>query len=441
MEAIYEDLDAFVHQRKWPVNAILINKLQEIHRAMRHALNLPEKSPLRRASDFGRAATSSAKKNEAEAAEEANEESKDESKFIVTVETPDNRRERNGNSDSDSDDSVPDLEKFIIRERPQPPKRNQTTSPILPEPQPALQTATVSTNDPQPLKSRQCVILADSAFRIVSGYLAAVVDKNSRTKTSFMCHSIGSATISNLAVAVHDGLPISTADEIIVHVGVNDVGVRIDRPTPATLKREYTRLVRQIRDKFPKAHVIMSHMFPIKTNSNEARRAVQIGNTAMEAAVAELRDPNVTTFNFGKNLLNGSLLRAHFYDNARHLNAEGGKHIAFQVREHYGLRVTTKPQQHFPRNERSRPHNPHSQSHCPPQPNVWIRNASQPQGKPDYFQHHNINNTRYNTSQFSYDAPPPRIDQQRPPEISRKEMLERTLNDFSAKLLQLFQNI
>jgi hypothetical protein len=493
IQAIYDDLNLFVTQKKWPVNAVLIGKLQGIHQSLRRALNLPYESPPKRVSQFGKSAAGSASKAiEREQRPSISfdsshdEKTKDDSRFMLQVETPERNTE-------DSDDDVPDLEQFLYQEDankinlkgPTSHANNNRSTATMTSPEithrsasAALQNSNTesapnnnirNTGQPRHVSTKQCVVLADSAFRIISGYLTSAYDKAANTRTNFMCHSIGSATISSLALAVHDGLPITSADEVIVHVGVNDVGVRHDRPAPATLKNEYSRLIRKIRDKFPRAKIILSHIFPIKTGDIEARRAVQIGNTAMDAAATEFKDTNVVTHNFGKGLLNGSRLRAHFYDNGRHLNAEGGKFLSYHIREYYGLEVKTTNQQRTTNQTQGRP-NPwlqnrnvkQNQNHfmaanTGPQPrphrpsNPWHQNRKPNQNNfiASTAPQHHTNDIRYNQSQYNYDSP--RVDDRRstqpwPPlkEAMTQpprdvDMLEKTLHDFSSRLLDLFK--
>jgi hypothetical protein len=446
IQQIYDDLDQFVSQKKWPINAVLIGKLQEIHNGLRRALNLPYQSPPKRASQFGRAATGSASKATEERA------SKDDDKFTLQVETPERRPEQ------DSDDEVPDLEQFLYEAEPSrstakmaaiiAPKSNQVphssppkirttatmTSPTRPVNQsPAQQQPKRASDEPRQSQptNRQCLILSDSSFRIVSGFLSAVIDKKANAKWTFTCHSIGGATISSMYQAAHEGMPVAVADEVILHVGINDVGVRHDRPAPATLKREYTRLIRKVREKYPAAKITLSHIFPIKTGDVDARRAVQIGNTAMEAALAELRDNNTRIVNFGEGLLNGSLLRSNLYDNARHLNAKGGRFVSFNVRNNFGLIRKEKE----PTTARKPPPQQHqAQERRNPWTNNKIFNYAPPKHNTNQSSHHN--NTRYTANHYDYaarsDSPAP----QRP--NSKVDLLEKTLSDFSRRLIELF---
>jgi hypothetical protein len=451
---IYDDLEQFVTQKKWPVNAVLIGKLQEIHHALRRALNLPYQSPPKRASQFGRAATGSASKTE----DASSKPPKDDDRFTLEVETPEKK------ADEDSDDEVPDLQQFMYEAEPGADKKATVPSDLTPHTsyQPtkcrAAATMTSPTGDDsqsptlqpkrdtsvcaprQTWSNRQCLILSDSSFRIVSGFLSAVDDKNTNTKWTFTCHSIGGTTISGLYQAAHEGMPVAAADEVIVHVGVNDVGVRQDRPSPATLKREYARLLRKVREKFPAATITLSHIFPIKTGDVDARRAVQIGNSAMDAAVAETRDNKTRVINFGKELLNGSLLRAKLYQNARHLNAKGGRFVAFHVREHYGL-IRKLPTETVPSapNHVQAPNQIHQERRNPwAQDNKHLTQGPRQNKGPWHNTVHN-NNTKYASSRHGsavqYDHRP----HVRPHSI-KTDLLEKTLNDFSRRLVELFKS-
>jgi hypothetical protein len=343
--AIYDDLTQFVSQRKWPVNAVLISKLKELHAAVGLAMGIAPSSPLRRSTDFGKRANPSQRTN-------------DDSTGSPSMPPPASNSNPAASFFLDVEDDPPgeQLTEFIESKRPSSAKRPQLELVVSETPAHNLQRTFTQTEVQEAVKQaieankkqeqsvhankqENCVILSDSSFRLISGFLPATTNTATKTTTSFTAYPIGGATISQLYVALHEGtIPITKADHLIIHCGVNDVGAH-DRPNPATLSREYSRLIAKAKERFPGAKITMSHIFPMKTGSMELRRAVQTANTAMDAAASQSR--GVKCVAFGDRLLWGSVLRAHFYENQRHLNVNGARFVSFRVREHFGF--TTKP--------------------------------------------------------------------------------------------------
>jgi lysophospholipase L1-like esterase len=450
IDEIYYSLTEFINQTKMPAKAVLEEKLRQIQRDLAKANDKPMASPVRRAADFGSRKKSTKVDNSAAAAE-----------LNLTIATPQKETSRH----DESDDSVPDLEQFLVRA-----PQQKCLSPQLKQPQPrqsdvsamaAPAPAPEPTTSAQPAagsKKNHCLIISDSSFRVVSAFLVATHDHHTKTLTNFTCHAIGSATISSLTIAIHEGLPVDTTDHLILHVGVNDVGSPEQPADPQVLKREYQRLLRTAREKFPKPEISLSHVFPVRTADMRVRRNVQMANNAIDAAAAET--PGIKVVNFGSSLLNGDRLRAQYYENARHLNPNGGKFIAFRVRERFGFQSESRRPWSAAHNNNRQPTRPNHGPrffNAPPATNPWKRTETtsypglgytrRPETHFAQRQHQRpgLGLTRRPETHFAQrqhqrptetrsNAP----SHNRPPE-NRILLLEETLSSFSARLVELFR--
>jgi hypothetical protein len=408
LDEILDDLSQFINQSKTPAKAALEDKLKQIYRDIAKAAGRPVTTPIKRAAEFGsrrKGATQSSASKRTE--------------LNLTIETPVKDDNNDGN---ESDDSVPNLEDFLINTT-QPNPVQTTTTTVITSPRRTKQSTTKGTqitpkavNDqdrPQQHEpsgnatqhgygttKKHCLILSDSSFRVISAFLCATHNKLTNTITNFTCHAIGGTTITNLTAAIHEGLPVNATDHLILHVGVNDVSSAERCPDPQVLKREYLRLLSIASDKFPKSTISLSHVFPIKTADMRVRRNVQMANSAIDAAAAETR--GVKVVNFGAHLLIGDRLRAHMYENGCHLNPKGGLFVAFRVKEHFGFQSREhRPQRQFnsAKNFNQHPHT--NQQHRnfnnyqrqqtphrpPPSNNVWHQSAS---GRPGIGYHNTI---------------------------------------------------
>jgi hypothetical protein len=463
---LYDDLTAFISQPKLPTKAVLEDKLRETHRKLAEALSRPIPSPIKRATDFGRKKSISCSAG-AEAEETPKRETnRDDGKgFVLTVEDQDTGSvEPNNPTGLEPECTVATRRTSAVIEE----QLKAAVANVLQEQQQLLHeyknnpglnvdmTAITATHE-QSNKQKQCFIFSDSSFRLISGYLPATTNNSTKVTTHFTAYPIGGGKISDLYKALHDGaVPVTKTDQLIIHCGANDVGVRPEeRPDVATLKREYDRLIRKAQERFPRASILMSHIFPMKTGNHELRRAIQLANTAMDAAAAQIRGVRVVAF--GDCLFAGDKLKIRYYENQRHLNAEGARYLSFRVREHFGF--VSRP---LPTVTNNRYQNSNRHNFLPPQNAQYRHNQhAQPQRTQQPYRTHNYHqkfsqplySDQVRQSQnTSFSQPPPSIPFREnasmpvnttsttPYPISRgsTHALQSMLQDFSAKLVDYF---
>lgn len=370
---IFDDLGEFLGQRKAPVKDMIMDKLKAVYRDLGETLGMTG-SPVLRANAFGK---------------QRNMDSSQ--KLLLHVENSgdgDDGKPPNLNVDSsqkppatidfnDSQLSVPDLGEFypaggadsdgaadlnsdqkhckIPKSAPAPVLTTTTTSTSTfarPSATATLQAdisikptnSTSTSMTPTEFKptntnyaDEECVVLSDSQWRIIGGYLPPTQDHVKKVTTNITVHPTGGASIASLTCMIFEKkFPVSTAcKKLILHVGVKDATAQSG--TSATLmKKEITRLIAVTKQTYPSVpEIYLSLIFPLKTGNMAKRADVQVANCIIGAVAVET---GVKVFDIAQYLRNGEGIRAHFYENDRHLNHHGAKYLSFRIREFFGFK-------------------------------------------------------------------------------------------------------
>lgn len=206
--------------------------------------------------------------------------------------------------------------------------------------------STVKLSQGQPPKLKQkCVIISDSIMRTISGDLNRTIDPATKVSTMFSCHASGGATIASLTEEIKSGdTPFTSADTVILHVGIQTVAGDGPVPTPTELRRQYVSLVSATRATIAGSpEIYLSHILPTRTDNADARSRINVANNIIDLAAF---DTKCKVMNLNKHMFRGNSLKADYYRDDRHLNAPGAKYLSFRVREYFGL--PQKPQQQRP---------------------------------------------------------------------------------------------